>query len=241
MSMIQNKIAKTVLIAITGVMSGCANLGQVADSGAQLSQAMGYNPSQLSSAVKQALELSAVRATDALSQNGGYSNNPKFKIAMPEDVQAIANSLRSFGLGGYIDNVEQLLNRGAEKAAAEAKPFLIDAIKNMDVNDAVGIIRGGDSAATAFFKAQTEQGVRTRYQGLLEDQLTQLGFYGDYKQLLNAYKLVPIANKPNLDLESRAIDLGLDALYSQIADEEKKIRANPVDQGSALIGAVFGQ
>lgn len=241
MATIPNKFMKYVLIASIGAVGGCANLGQVADSGAQMSQALGYNPSQLSSAVKQALELSAVRATDALGQSGGYSNNPSFKIAMPEDFQAVSDTLRSFGLGGYIDSVEQLLNRGAEKAAAEAKPLLIEAIRNMDIDDAIGIIRGGDNAATAFFRAQTEEGIRGRYQGLVEEQLTQLGFYGDYKQLLNAYKLAPIANKPDLDLENRAIDLGLDALYAQIAEEEKNIRANPVDQGSALIGAVFGQ
>ena len=238
---LRRSMAKSAFIVALAATGGCANLGQVADSGAQLSQALGYNPAQLSSAVKEALELSAVRATDALSESGGYANNAQFKIAMPEDIQNIANTLRSFGLGGYIDNVEALMNRGAEKAAAQAKPFLIDAIKGMDVTDAIGIVRGGDSAATQFFRSQTEEGIRKRYQEIAKEQLVQLGFYGDYKQLLNAYKLAPIPNKPDLDLESRVINLGLDALFAQIAQEEKKIRENPVEQGSVLIGLVFGR
>lgn len=232
---------KCALIVVAGVMGGCANLGQVADTGVQLSQAMGYNPAQLSSAVKEALELSAVRATDALSESGGYSNSAKFKIALPEDVQNIASALRSFGLGGYLDNVEVLMNRGAEKAAAQAKPFLIDAIKSMDVTDAIGIVRGGENAATLFFRSKTELEIREHYQKIAKEQLDQLGFYGDYKQLLNAYKLAPIRNKPDLDLEARVIDMGLNSLFSQIAAEEKKIRENPVEQGNVLIGAVFGR
>ena len=241
MKMIRSKIIKCALIAVVAALGGCANLGQVADSGVQLSQAMGYNPAQLSSAVKEALELSAVRATDALSESGGYANSPQFKIALPDDVQNIASTLRSFGLGGYLDNVEVLMNRGAEKAAEQAKPFLIDAIKNMDVTDAIGIVRGGDNAATQFFRSQTESSIREHYQKIAKEQLDQLGFYGDYKQLLNAYKLAPIPNKPDLDLEARVIDMGLNALFSQIAEEEKKIRENPVEQGNVLLGSVFGQ
>ena len=222
-------------------LSGCGSLGQMADTGLQISQASGFNPTQLTNGVKDVLELSAIRATDTLSVSGAYGDSQLMRIGLPESVQSITGKMRQFGLGGYIDNVEMLMNRGAEKAAAEAKPMLISAIKAMSVSDAIGIVRGGDTAATRYFREQTESSVAERYRDIMQSQLKQLGFYGDYQQLLNAYKLVPIANKPSLDLEQHAVNLGLNALYSQIAEEEKKIRANPVEQGSVLIGAIFSR
>lgn len=220
-------------------LMGCGNLAQIADAGAQVSQAVGYNPAQLTSGVKQVLELSSIRAADNLGGVGGYSESQQYRITLPEPVQNITGPLRAFGLGGYIDSVENLMNTGAEQAAAQAKTLFIAAVKNMSVNDAIGIVRGGDNAATQYFRSQTETDLRAKYVPIMQAQLQQLGFYGDYKQLLNAYKLVPIANKPNLDLEEHAITLGMDALFEQVAIEEAKIRANPVEQGTALISAIF--
>ena len=235
------RVKKLGLIAVCALgFSGCANVGQIADAGVNISQAMGYSPEQLNNGIKEALVLSVTRASDALSVNGAYGNNAAARITLPPQVQNITQNLRKFGMGGYIDNIEKLMNKGAEQAAQEAKPLLIAAVKSMSVTDAIGIVRGGNTAATTYFRGQTETEIRNRYQTIMQAQLNQLGFYGDYKQLLSAYKLAPIANKPDLDLENRAINLGLDTLFKEIAQEEQKIRANPVEKGSVLIGAVFG-
>lgn len=222
-------------------LTGCGSLAEIADAGAKVSQAVGYNPAQLTDSVKQVLELSSTRAADNLGRTGGYSDSQQYRIQLPKPIQEITGPLRTFGLGGYIDSVERLMNVGAEKAAGEAKALFLTAVKNMSVNDAIGIVRGGDNAATQYFRSQTEADLRAKYVPIMQSQLKQLGFYGDYKQLLNAYKLVPLLNKPNLDLEEHAIALGMDALFEQVALEEAKIRANPVEQGTALISAVFGK
>lgn len=221
--------------------SGCGSLAEIADAGAEVSQAMGYNPEQLSDGVKEVLELSSVRAAESLGSSGGYTDSDEYRIQLPEAVQNIVGPLRSFGLGGYIDSVEALMNTGAEKAAAEAKSLFVAAVQDMSVSDAMGIVRGDQNAATEYFRSQTESALRMKYAPIMQSQLEQLGFYGDYKQLLNAYKLVPISNKPNLDLEAHAIELGMDALFEQVAQEEAKIRANPVEQGSVLINAVLSR
>ena len=237
--MIKSKILICVVASLG--FTGCAGLGEVANTGVGISQAVGYSPKQLNDGVKEALSLSVSRASDALGTKGGYSNNPNFKIPLPQNVQNISKTLRQYGLGSYIDNIELLVNKGAEQAAEEAKPVLLNAVKAMSVTDAIGIVKGGNTAATDYFKVQTEQKLRQQYQGIMQNQLKSLGFYGEYQQLLNAYKLVPMANKPDLDIENQAINLGINALFSQIAVEEQKIRANPVEQGSVLLGAVFGK
>ena len=220
-------------------LSSCANLGEIAETGLQVSQALGYTPAQMGQGVKDMLSLSSERTTNLLGATGGFSNNARFRISLPSSLDPVVQPMRSFGLGGYIDNVEELMNRGAEMAAKEAAPMFLKAVQNMTVDDALGIIRGDNSAATQYFRAQTEQQLTAKYETILQSQLSQIGFYGDYKSLLSAYKLLPLADKPDLDLEKHALNRGLNAIFTQMAEEEANIRANPVERGSALLGALL--
>ena len=194
---------------------------------------------QLARGIKAALELASTRASDTLARPGGYNQNPAYRITLPENIQPIAKQMRQFGLGSYIDQAEILMNKGAEQAASEAKTLFISAVRNMTITDALEIIKGDESAATRYFRAQTEGALRERYQPIIQQNLRQLGFYDPYQSLLNLYKNVPIANKPNLDLEEYAINQSLNALFRQVAEEEKLIRADPIGKGSQLIAAVF--
>ncbi len=220
-------------------LSACAELNQVLNSGGEVGQHSAHSPVQLQRGVKEALQLSATRASDLLGQAGGYSNSSDYRITLPEAVQSVTDPLRRMGLGGQIDQVESLMNRGAELAANEAKTVFLQAVRDMSISDAMGIVRGADTAATDYFKAQTESQLRERYRPIMQAQLEQLGFYNQYQQLLNAYKLVPMNDKPNLDLEERAVTQGVNALFQQIGEEESKIRANPMEQGSALLAAIL--
>lgn len=231
----------TVPVLLVGCLTACANMTQVLDTGAQMSQAMGYSPSQLNSAVKEVLQLSVTRASDQLSASGGYGQNNRWRLGLPESVQPVVGTLKQLGLGGPLDQVESLMNRGAELAAAEAKGVFLEALNAMAVQDAIGIVRGNKTAATDYFRSTTESQLRARYKGIMQNQLQQVGFYKQYQQILTRYNALPMANKPDLDLEQYAVNQGLQALYGQIAEEEQKIRANPVEQGTALIGAIFGK
>lgn len=231
---------RTLLFISTVGLAACAELPQLLGAGADIASASGYgNQAQLTRGVKEALELGSSRAAEQLSAAGGYSNNSLYRIELPERVQPIASQLRQLGLGGQLNRVEALMNQGAEKAAAEAKVVLVDAVRNMTVTDALGIVRGNDTAATTYFRQQTETSLRTRYSPIIKQSLQQIGFYNQYQQLLNAYNLLPIANKPDLDLEQHVLNKSLDALFAQVAVEERLIRADPVGRGSAIIGSVF--
>ncbi len=220
--------------------AGCAEMSQVLDSSAT-GTAASSNPSLMGSAIKASLELSSTRAADLLSQAGGYSRHPLYRIELPAQVQPIASRLRQFGLGGQLDRVEALMNQGAEQAANEAKGIFIDAVRAMTITDALGIVRGSETAATDYFKRHTEAALRQRYQPIIQRNLEQLGFYKQYQQLLSAYKQLPLSNKPDLDLEQHVLTQSLDALFKQVGEEEKAIRRDPVGRGSAAIAAVFGR
>ena len=235
------KLLKTCALLLPLSLAACnASLPQIAETGAVVASATGYNnQAQMIRAIKEALELGSGRASASLSAAGGYANSPLYRIELPAQLQPIAGKLRQFGLGGQLDQVEALMNQGAEKAAVEAKAVFIEAVRNMSVTDALGIIRGNQTAATDYFRAQTEASLRQRYQPIIRQNLEQIGFYAQYKQLQSAYQLLPIANKPSLDLEQHALNMALDGLFKQVAVEEKLIRQDPAGRGSQIIGAVF--
>lgn len=216
-------------------LSSCAEMGQVLQTPAGQSGQV-----SLARGIKESLELGSTRASDLLSKTGGYAQHPVYRIRLPQQVQPIATRLRQFGLGSQIDRVEALMNQGAEKAAVEAKSVFIDAVRAMTITDALGIIRGSDTAATQYFRGQTEQTLRQRYLPIIQSNLQQIGFYNQYQKMLSAYKQLPLQNKPDLDLEQHVLTQSLNALFLQVAEEEKLIRKDPIGRGSSAIAAVFG-
>ena len=234
---IARRFALLTLFVMTCI--GCAELTQVLDANGGASGSTTHT-SVLARAIKESLELGSTRAADMLSKTGGYSQSPIYRIKLPQQVQSIASRLRQFGLGGQVDRIEALMNQGAEQAAVEAKGVFIDAVRAMTITDALGIVRGTDTAATDYFRRTTESALRDRYSPIIKRNLEQIGFYRQYQQLLTAYKALPLSNKPELDLEQHVLTQSLDALFKQVGEEEKLIRKDPIGRGSSAIAAVFG-
>jgi hypothetical protein len=231
-------LAAQVLMAGSGaLLIGCAEMAQVLEQGS----AGTTNESALSRGIKESLELGSTRAADLLSQTGAYRNSPIYRIRLPQQVQPLASRLRQFGLGGQLDRIELLMNQAAEQAAVEAKGVFISAVRAMTITDAIGIIRGPDTAATNYFRQHTETTLRQRYLPIVQKNLQQIGFYQQYQQMLSTYKQLPIANKPDIDLEQHVLTQSLNALFTQVGEEEKAIRKDPVGKGSSAIAAVFGR
>ena len=153
-------------------LGGCQNMEGMmpwVDMGNQMAKNAGYDTdSKLAAGIKETLITGTDRASTQLSQTGA------FNLKLPAAAQPVADTLRQFGFGSYVDKLETAMNRGAEQAVAEATPVFKQAITNMSVNDALGIIRGGDTAATAYFRGETESSLRQRYQPIVEDNLKKL-------------------------------------------------------------------
>ena len=238
-SMFMKSLQICLMSAVLG-LTACAELSPYLQTGADVASAAGYgNQAQVVRGLKEALELGSVRAATQLSAPGGYGNSALYRIELPDELQPITSSLRRLGLDSQLDNVEAMMNQGAERAAVEAKAVFVDAVRNMTVTDALGIVRGSDTAATTYFRQQTEVSLRSRYLPIIQQNLQQIGFYNQYQQFLQTYNQLPLANKPNLDLEQHVLNKSLDALFRQVAVEEKLIRQDPIGRGSALIGSIF--
>ncbi len=191
--------------------------------------------------LKQALNIGVKNSINQTSQSGGFNNNPLIRLALPQQLDSAAKTLRKVGLGSYVDTLENQMNKSAESATGAALNVFTQSITNMSLADAWGILRGPENAATNYFKQNTQKQLTKKFKPIITNSMQQVGLYSDYKNLLNAYDKIPFTDKPDLNIENHIMQGTLDGLFSLVAKEEKKIRENPQARVTDLLKRVFSQ
>jgi len=226
------------VFAATLSLSACQNMGNlqsVVDLGAQIAMASVYgNQTSMVGGLKEMLTLSSDRASTYLSSANVWN------MLLPDSAKNVVTTLRAVGLGGYVDKVQGTMNQGAALAVQEAKPTFAAAVRDMTVVDALSIWKGGDTAATQYFRGKTEAALRAKFQPIVQSSLKQTGYYNQYQTLINAYNAIPLTSKPNLDLETYVLDKTLDGMFAKMANEETLIRKNPAQRGTVAIQGILG-
>ncbi len=197
--------------------------------------------SQVASGLKEALSNGTNSGTSLASKVDGYYKNPQLKIPFPPDVKKVETKLRQIGLGKQVDKFVLTLNRGAESAAKEAKPIFLTAIRNMTIEDAWGILKGNDDAATQYLKRVTSAELRSKFKPVMKralDKTQATKYYGD---VINSYNKIPFVDRVNPSLEDYATNKAMDGLFLLIQKEEENIRANPLARTTDLLKKVFKQ
>src|SRR3954466_3153716 len=113
--------------------------------------------------LKAALDKGSQAAVASLGREDGFFGNPQVKIPLPESLQRTERLMRRVGMGKYADELVLTLNRAAEAAVPQARQLFVDSIKKMTVQDAKGILAGGDTAATEYFRRTTHDTLRARF------------------------------------------------------------------------------
>lgn len=232
---------RTILL-LALLMSACTT--------AQISQAIGdvqkglgqesLTSADVAEGLKEALIKGISTGSDIVSQVDGYFKNPEIKIPFPPDVRKVEDRLRQIGLGGEVDKFIMTLNRGAEDAAKEAKPIFINAIRSMTIEDAWGILRGEDDAATQYLKRTTSADLAARFKPVIQQSLNKVNATKYYSDIVNTYNRIPLVEKVNPDLDDYATSKAIDGLFVMIAREEKRIREDPVARTTDILRRVFG-
>ena len=213
----------------------------------------GLSNTEISQGLKEALKEGARFASNKASQENGYLNNPivDIRILLPPELRKVERNIRKVPILGdrIVDDLVTSMNRGAEKAAAEAVPIFVDAITSMTINDAVNILRGDSTAATAFLRRTTTNELEQKFKPIIDNALSDVGasrVYDNLKSGIKKYNDTPLVSDLNVNvnelpvLEEYATDMALDGLFRLVAIEEKKIRDNPYDYGQRIIQRVFG-
>ncbi len=226
------------------ILCGACTVTQINQAVSEADKALGgTNPvstSEVGDGLKEALINGISKGSDLTSQVDGYFKNPEIKIPFPPDVKKVEDKLRQIGLGNQVDQFVMTLNRGAEDAAAQAKPIFIDAIKQMSIDDAWGILRGQPDAATQYLKRVTTAQLKSRFMPVIKNSLDKTNATKHYSDIVNTYNKIPFIEKVNPDLTSYATDLAIQGLFTMIAREEKNIRQNPIARTTELLKRVFG-
>ena len=190
--------------------------------------------------LKQALNKGTANAVSALGKPDGFFANDRVKIPLPDSLQKVDHTLRNFGMGSYADELVLTMNRAAEAAVPEARSLLLAAVKEMTLKDAKGILSGGDSAATDYFREKTSQKLTAKFLPAVQQATAKVGVAQKYNQFAANASRVGLIDDSQANLDNYITQHALAGLFLLIADEEKAIRANPLEQGSKLLSKVFG-
>lgn len=191
-------------------------------------------------ALKAALEKGSVAAVAKLGKVDGFLGNPQVKIPLPESAQRAEHAMRRLGMGKYADELIVTMNRAAEQAVPEAKTVFVDAVKKMSVQDAKGVLTGGDTAATEYFRRTTRDPLHKRFLPIVKKATARVQLAQRYEQFADKAVTVGMLKKEDANLDEYVTQKALDGLYLMVAEEEKTIRKDPVGTGSSIIKKVFG-
>lgn len=200
----------------------------------------GLSNDDIVSGLKEALSLGATNGANKLSAVDGFFANAAIKVLMPPEAQKVESTLRSMGMGKLVDDAILSMNRAAEEAAKSAAPIFLNAIKGMSFQDALGILRGNDTAATSYLKGKTIGSLTSAFTPTIDSALSKTGATQHWKAVFEAYNKVPLVKKVNTNLSGYVTERALNGLFFQVAQEESKIRKDPAARVSETLKKVFG-
>jgi hypothetical protein len=190
--------------------------------------------------LKGALEKGAVAAVDLLGKTDGFLGNQAVKIPLPESLKRYEKLMHNVGLGKYADELVVAMNRAAEQAVPEAKKLFVDSVKKMSVQDAKGILTGGQTSGTEYFKRTTSDPLRGKFLPIVKRATARVKLAEKYNQYAGKGVQFGLVKKDQANLDDYVTQKALDGLFYMVAEEEKKIRQDPVKAGSDIVRKVFG-
>lgn len=191
--------------------------------------------------LKEALSVGATNSSSKLSAVDGFFANAAIKVLMPPEAKKVESTLRSIGMGELVDKAILSMNRAAEDASKAAAPIFIDAIKGMSFKDALGILKGSDTAATGYLRGRTLPALTDAFRPVIETALQKTDATKYWKDLFETYNKLPTTfKKVNTDLSGYVTEKALGGLFFQVAEEEQKIRKDPAARVTETLKKVFG-
>jgi len=199
----------------------------------------GLSSQDIANGLKEALTIGAEKGCVNLSKSDGFFKNAALKILMPPEAQKIENTIRGLGMNQLADDFILSMNRAAEDACNTAAPIFVKAIKEMSITDGINILKGNETAATTYLKSKTEMDLKASFSPIIKTSLDKVDATKYWEKIITTYNAIPLTKKMNPDLTAYVTDKSMNGIYSEIASQEKEIRANPMARTTALLKSVF--
>jgi hypothetical protein len=190
--------------------------------------------------LREALQLSATNATARLGRVDGFFADPKVRIPLPGLLGRTQRTLAPLGLSAPFDDLERRVNRGAEAAMPQARALFVDAIRSMTIEDAIGVVRGGEDAGTRFLRGKSEARLAELLRPQMENALSQAGAFSALDAAASRGGFPNASASLRQDLVRFAVGKALDGAFGYVAEEERAIRRDPARRTTALLRRVFG-
>lgn len=208
-----------------------------------LKSVLGSNSQTLSTddvaaGLKEALNNGINNGTAKLSAVDGFFKDAAIKILLPPEAEKMEKTLRGFGLGKIVDDAVLSMNRAAEDAAKSAAPIFLDAVKQMSINDAWGILKGGDTAATVYLKNKTTASLTAAFKPVIDKSLEKTDATKYWNKAFTTYNKFTF-NKINPDLSAYVTEKALYGIFHEVGEQEKLIRKDPLARTSDMLKKVF--
>lgn len=244
---------KIISIALLFVLSSCAELGQIANQ--SMGGSLPLSQNEIIGGLKESLVVGASKSVNILAVTDGYYKDELVKILLPPEADIIVKNINKIPGGTQmLEDVLLRINRAAEDAAKEAKPIFVNSISSMNFADALGILKGGDNAATNYLRSSTYGQLVELYKPKINSSLDKklAGnistnqswdlLTGKWNEMAKTLVGQIAGFKPiEVKLDEYLTQKALDGLFLKIADEEKLIRKDPLARGSELLKRVFAK
>jgi len=195
---------------------------------------------EIGQGLREALEVGINNAVDLTGTTNGFFGNKTIRIPLPDKLHKIEKLIRSIGYGKRVDKFVLSMNRAAEKAAPFARDIFLNALMEMTFDDARGILGGGDTAATDFFKGKTHGKLVEIFTPPVIEALNEYDVTRKYRSLFGRFQSLPFLKLDgDLDIEHYVVGKALDGLFHMLGEEERKIRTDPAARITDLLREVF--
>ncbi len=230
---------KLSFVIVLLMFTSCNELQQVVNNLPTSTNEIGLSQLQMANGLKEALDLGIEKQVSKLTAKDGFFRNELVKIILPKELQKVDKGLRDIGLGKLADEGLKVLNRAAENAVGKATPIFIDAVKNINFNDAKSILLGNDNAATNYLKSNTETALFASFKPVIKNSFSNVGADKIWNNLITKYNAIPFTKNVNPDLTSYVTAEALKGVYIMIEVEEKEIRTKTSSRATDLLKKVF--
>jgi hypothetical protein len=203
-------------------------------------RAAGFNESEAAQGVRSALERGAIAAIGLLGRTDGFLGNPKVRIPLPGILNDAARLLKATGGQKKVDELVTAMNRAAEAAVPQARTLLVNTARSISVDDAIRIVRGGDTSVTDYFARKTRTPLGEQFLPIVTQATEKVSLADKYNRVAAKAQGVGLIKPEDASIQHYVTRKALDGLYWMIGEEEKKIRKDPVGTGSAILKKVFG-
>ena len=193
------------------------------------------------SGVRAALERGALAAVALLGRPDGFLGNPQVRITLPGALNDASRLLRAAGQGKRLDELITAMNRAAEAAVPAARQLFVDTVRSLSVEDALQLVRNRSSTAvTEFFAGKTRAPLGDRFLPIVAKATEKVELAERYNRVAGRAASMGLVRADQADVQQHVTTKALDGLFFMIGEEEKKIRADPLKTGSAILRRVFG-